>query len=244
MSRSNQTDIVNPAVRWFSWNGDTGGFYYWDKEQKKRIPIPLPFRFMVLDTLSTIKGYNKALDYGYYSNEIRDIKKEILTVRSKSGIMAKGLYEEVKAECDGAKYCQSVYAAIKEGDKFALCNIAFVGCAVGAWIEFRKKVKKIYDGAVSVDEMLAGKTGKIEYQSPIFKMIEVSPEAETAATALDKELQEYLTAYFKRNNEAVADAHVEDKIAGRGAIQTNPEDPLRVGEPPPEVDEDSSGLPF
>ena len=64
MSRSNNVELKNPATRFFEWKGETGGFRYYDKEidnedgtKGARVQVSLPFYFLVLDTLATVKGY-------------------------------------------------------------------------------------------------------------------------------------------------------------------------------------------
>lgn len=211
MSRSNNTELINPAIRFYEWNGDKGGFRYFDKalgEKGERVEVPLPFKFLVLDTLSTIKGFDDVDKSGYWCNEVRDLKKDIMTVRNKNGICAKGLYEQVSKDRNtvGSKYCQSVYIAFKEGKTLIIANIQMMGAALGSWIEFRKK-NKIFDGAISVETMIEGIKGKTVYQIPVFKKIETSPETDQQAKELDTELQTYLGLYFKRNSEQVAEIH-------------------------------------
>jgi hypothetical protein len=228
-------DIPNPAVHFFNWNGDTGGFRYFDKslgEKGERVSVPLPFSFMVLDTLSTIKGYNDFEKSGYWSNEIRDIKRDILTVKSKSGTISKGTYEQVITDraCSGAKYCQSVYVAIKIDGEMKIANIQMLGAALGSWIDFRKK-NNIYSGAITVDSFVEGKKGKTVYQIPVFRSIPCSDDSNTVATDLDKQLQEYLKGYFERTGEKIAETHLDEKVT------------VDVTEAPEKID-DSDGLPF
>ena len=235
MSRSNNTDIPNPSVHFFNWNGDTGGFRYFDKsigEKGERVPVPLPFSFMVLDTLSTIKGYNDFEKSGYWSNEIRDIKRDILTVKSKSGTVSKGTYEQVITDraCSGAKYCQSVYVAIKIGGEMKIANIQMLGAALGAWIDFRKK-NNVYSGAITVDSFIEGKKGKTVYQIPVFRSIPASDDSNAIATDLDKQLQEYLKGYFERTREQIAETHLAEKVTTEAPESAPPDD-------------DSQGLPF
>lgn len=216
MSRSNNVELTNPAKRFFEWNGKQGGFRYFDKTKGtdgENVQVKLPFKFLVLDTLSTIKGYSDEDQSGYWANEVRDIKKEILTVRTKKGQCSKGLYEQVMTDrnCTGAKYCQSVYIGYKEGAEFVVANIAMVGASVGSWIEFRKK-NNVFDGAVVVDSMVDGKKGSNEYKIPVFRKVEITPEIDVEAKHLDAELQNYLDAYFKKNGTEIANQHVEEKI--------------------------------
>ncbi len=71
MSRSNPTELApNPATKFFDWNGAEGFFYYFDKnkgDKGEKVAISLPFTFLVLDCLSTIKGFSDADQKGFYS---------------------------------------------------------------------------------------------------------------------------------------------------------------------------------
>ena len=244
MSRSNNTELINPAKRFYEWNGDKGGFRYFDKqlgEKGERVEVPLPFRFLILDCLSTIKGYDDADKSGYWCNEVRDLKKDIMSVKNKKGTQAIGLYEQVitNRNCTGAKYCQSVYIAFKEGQELIICNIQMLGACLGAWIEFRKK-NKIYEGAIAVEKMIEGTKGKTVYQIPVFKSIPTTPETEDQAKHLDIELQEYLKTYFQRNStqsaeksEAVAEVY-DEQFHDDAPIGEAPQDTVIVDNYDPE----------
>ena len=205
MSRTNDLDVKSPAKFFFQWDGDKGGFKYYDKElengtEKKggNVAVALPFRFMVLDVLSTIKGFNDSEKLGYYSNEVRNLKTEEFTVRTKKGIEQKGLYENIIEKINGGKFVSSVYIAYKHEDKMIIANIQIMGAALGSWFDF-KKSQNIMKCAVVVDGMIDGKKGKVEFKIPVFKAIPTTPQSEEVAGRLDKELQEYLTVYFNRS---------------------------------------------
>jgi len=210
MSRSNNTELQNPAKRFIEWKSDKKCFVYYDKEKAEQVEIKLPVRFLALDTLSTIKGYSDNDNSGFWSNEIRDLKNESLIVKTQKGECAKGLYENIMGNKDmtGAKYYQSLYAMMKEGKDYIMVNFQIGGSALGQWIEFRKK-NKIFDGAIEIKTMIEGSKGKTVYNMPVFTKIPVTEEAETNAKEMDQELQEYLTAYFRKNHTAVETiAHV------------------------------------
>ncbi len=87
MSRSNPTEnLTSPCKHYFEWDADKGAFKYYDKEKKENVEVPLPFKFIVLDELNTIKGFYKEKKSSFWANEIRDTKKDILTVRTKLGV--------------------------------------------------------------------------------------------------------------------------------------------------------------
>jgi len=198
-------DVKNPTTVYLKWDGTNGGFNYWDKSKAdeskgikgENIHIDLPFTFMALDTFSTVKGYSDANKSGFWSNEVKNLKKDSLTVRTKAGVAATGLYADVMADknCVGAKFCQSVYIVANIEGKSVIANIQMMGTALSAWIDFGKE-NKIFKGAVKVAKMKQGKKGVTVYQTPIFEAIDVKPEVDEKAKEMAKELKAYLDVYF------------------------------------------------
>jgi len=206
MSRSNPNEnAVNPCKHWFQWDGGDGkGFKAYDKENKKNVITPLPFKFLILDRLTTVTGFNEPENIGYYSNEIRNIKEDILTVRSKNGIEAKGTWEQVKAQLGskGASFAQSVYIMFYQGKEAVLGNIKMSGAAIENWFAFCKE-NKIMEIGVNVKSANPKKKGKVEYFEPVFEAIKVSEASNNAAVEMDKELQAYLVEYLEKNKTSV-----------------------------------------
>lgn len=214
MSRSNNVELKNPASKFLNWSSESGNFRYYDKTSEKNIHLELPFTFLVLDTLATIKGGNEVQGKyaGYWSNEVRNIKTDILTVRDKTGICATGTYMEVKNNpaCTGAKYAQSVYIAFKGLEGLEIANIQMTGSCLSAWIEFCKK-NKVYDEAVSVESFTEEKKGITKFKKPVFKKVPTSQATDEIARELDKELQDYLTKYFNVKVQEVQHETLADK---------------------------------
>jgi len=215
MSRSQPENEVqvNPCKHWFSFDaGDGKGFKSYDKVAKKNNITALPFRFLVLDKLTTITGFNEPENIGYYSNEIRNIKTDKLTVRSKNGIEAEGVYEEIKAKLGtkGASFCQSVYVMFFDGKIPTLGNIKMQGASLENWFAFCKE-NNIMEVAVQVKTANEKKKGKVVYFEPVFEKMTVKEETSNAATEMDKELQEYLKAYLERNQTSTEAVKHENK---------------------------------
>jgi len=203
MSRSNPSSEVqvNPCKHWFQWDGGDGkGFKSYDKATKTNNITPLPFRFLVLDRLTTVVGFNEPEKIGYYSNEIRSIKTDKLVVRSKKGIEAEGTWEEVKAKLGtkGAAFCQSVYVLFFDGKTPTLGNIKMNGASLENWFSFCKE-NNIMEVAVQVKSANEKKKGKVIYYEPVFEEMVVSEATNNAAIEVDKELQTYLKGYLERN---------------------------------------------
>lgn len=246
MSRTNRdNELRNPATRFFEWSSNEKTLTWYDKEEKKNVTVELPFVFLVLDQLSTITGWSDNDQSGIWSNEIRDTRKDILTVRTKLGTKDVGLYEKVK-HVPGARYTRSIYIAFKDGDELVLGHLKLKGAANSAWIEFTKSAGDIYAGAVRVTGAVEGKKGATVYYSPEFAMNSVSKETLDKADELDRQLQAYLSVYLARSPETeqaqTAAAGWSDGKAGRGDYSEPAEgyEPNFSG-PPPDLDDE---IPF
>lgn len=219
MSRSNPSadGQSNPATRFFEWAGSTGKIKYYDKVEKQTYEVDLPFSFLVLDQLNTITGFNKRDKSGYWSNEVRNITTDPLTVRTKAGVKAESVLYNSKAMADilaaGGKYTKSVYIAYQNDEKeLVLGHLKLAGSAIGAWIEFTK-ANNVLNIAVVIENATPAKNGTTDYFIPVFGARAVTPETNTKANELDKELQEYLSQYLSSKrvvpSEHVASADVE-----------------------------------
>lgn len=203
MSRSNNTEITNPATRFFKWNSENGCLKWWDKDAEKDVFVKLPFSFMALDRLHTIAGFSDADQGGIWSNEIKDIKKQSLTVKTKKNLIAEGLYDLIKdkVKAAGGKYGQSIYICYKnEAEEYVIGNLQLVGAASSELMDFSKG-KSIFKGAITIKGFEEKKKGTTTYKVPVFSLKEVTDNADSIAVDLDKELQVYLTAYLNRNSQ-------------------------------------------
>ena len=203
MSRSNpNVNAPNPAVRWFEWNGEHGRVRYYDKDAKQNIDLPLPFSFLLLDELASVRGWHDASESGIYSNEVRDTRSDILVVKSfKGGTLADGLYKEIKDRLHtlGGQFVANCYIAFKRNGELAIGSLRLKGSALGAWMEFRKAQRQeLYESAVNITGYIEGKKGRIVFRRPTFEIKAVSEETSRQAIALDRQLQSWLESYFSR----------------------------------------------
>ena len=221
MSRSNPTEGArNPSTRWFEWAGGAdGGFVRWyDKEKKEHVKVEGAFVFLLLDELSTVKGWHEGSESAIYANEVRDLRQEVLVVRSfEGGELASGLYGAIRDRVSaiGGHYCTSIYLAYKESDGLKLGNLSLKGAALSAWMDFKrnaptkkdasgKSVKGYFTDAVKIGDFQQAKKGGTTYRVPVFSLAPVSEGTNQQAVALDLELQAFLADYFKRpKSEAV-----------------------------------------
>lgn len=248
MSRSNPTEGArNPSTRWFEWaGGDDGGYIRWyDKDAGKHVKVALPFTFLLLDELSTVKGWHDPSESGIYSNEVRDTRQDVLVVRAfKGGELASGVYKSIsdRIKAQGGHYCASLYLAYKEGDELRIGNLSLKGAAAGTWMEFKKAApaKKDANGksqrayfvdAVTISDFDQMKKGATVYRVPKFALKPTSAETNLQAVALDAELQAFLADYLKRPKAEAAPAVNEDAAPADDA-------------PPSHFDDLKDDLPF
>jgi hypothetical protein len=190
------------------WNGSKGLVRYYDKTAKANIDLPLPLTFLVLDELSTIRGWSDANGCGIYSNEIRDTTKDPLLVKpyKGGGTIAEGLYRDIKDKvaASGASFIASVYVAYKATDgSLKLGNLQLGGAALNAWIEFRKANHgDILTKAIQITGKVQGQKGAIIFQSPTFAILPVTDQTQQQAIELDKMLQKHLVSYLTRKSSA------------------------------------------
>lgn len=224
MSRSKPT-AKNPATRFFQWGGGDGSLSYYDKEAEERIEVPFgkkkPFVFLVLDELNTMSGFSDDDQSSFWSNEVRDVTKDVMTLRTGKGVKARGVYKDLKDT--GAKYAKSVYIAYKdEAGELVIGHIKIMGAALTAWIDFNKKWD-VYKVAVKLEDIKAAKKGKVEYFLPVFSGLPVSEATNEEAKALDAELQQYLNTYLSYvpdEEEIVQDDDEEDDAVVEKAATT------------------------
>lgn len=240
MSRSNpHVNAPNPAVRWFEWNGEHGTVRYYDREAKQNVDMPLPFTFLLLDELASVRGWHDASSSGIYSNEVRDTRADILVVKAfKGGTLAEGLYKEIKdrANAVGGQFVANCYIAFKQNGGLAIGSLRFKGAALGAWMEFRKTHRgELYDAAVNITGYTEGKKGRIVFRVPTFEVKSVSSDTNRQAVGLDKALQSWLDGYFDRRTNDQTQSPPPDET-GDGCVGN--EDPEHN---PPLTDED---IPF
>lgn len=205
----------NPATKFFDWKSNDKCFSYYDKEQQTNVQVPLPFKFLVLDELHAIKGWNDPTSSGIFSNEVKFISKETMTVKPfKGNEIAKGLYKDIKekVQAAGGHYVKSIYIMLEDG---SLANIQLKGAAVQKWGEFTQKTRnRLPDEWVVVDGVIDGKKGSVKFYTPDFKFLKSLSETESEmADDCFNTLENYLKTYLTKAEPTVAEiAEVENEV--------------------------------
>jgi len=202
---SNRTQVFaggtkNPATKFLDWKSDQKGFSYYDKGLGKNVEVPLPFKFVFLDELSTVKGWNDASSSGIFSNEVKYLSKEPMTVKAfKGGEIAKGLYNEIKERVKnaGGHYSKSIYIMLEDG---SLANIQLKGSATQQWGEFVKANRQsITRTWVNVATATESKKGKVVFSVPNFTIgADIEDLDARDADAKFDELEAYLKTYLAK----------------------------------------------
>lgn len=204
----------NPATKFLSWKSNDQQFSYYDKELKENVAVPLPFKFLVLDELHAISGWNDATSSGIYSNEVKYISKEIMTVKPfKGNEIAKGLYKDIKerVQAAGGHYVKSIYIMLVDG---TLANIQLKGSAVQAWGEFTQKSRsRLSDEWVEVSSAREGKKGAVKFYVPEFKYNKsLTANESKQADLVFNTLEAYLKSYLAKDATPIEVEEVDDNI--------------------------------
>ena len=201
----------NPAKMFIEWKSNDKCFEYFDKEKKEKVQIKLPFKFLVLDELHTVSGWNDASGSGIYSNEVKYISKEVMTVKPfKGNEIAKGLYKDIKDKIvtAGGHYVKSIYVMLEDG---TLANLQLKGSAVQQWGVFTQKSRsRLTDEWIEVKDTVDGKKGAVKFSMPNFgfKASLSESEAEMADEVFNT-LEAYLTTYLKAPEPEINEIEVE-----------------------------------
>ncbi len=218
MSRStNDNNLSNPAKMFIDWDSENGCFKTYDKNKKVNVSIKLPVRFYVLDELSTVKGFSDKYQGGIWSNEVKNIGNQLLSVKTKGKdgkmtTIAEGKYSEIKEKivANGGKYTRSLYVAmLNENDEYEIVNFQLKGAAFSGWLDFVNNNRhSLMTAEIVCDDFKKEKKAATKYTVPIFRAEDASAEGNEAAINLDIELQDYLKKYFDKTQNSVE--YVED----------------------------------
>ncbi len=200
----------NPASSFLEWKSDDKCFSFYDKEKGENTQVKLPFKFLVLKQMNTIRGWDDKNQSGIYSNEVAKISEEPITVKNfKGGQIAKGLYRDIKSTIvdAGGHYSRSIYVMTERG---ALVNINLKGASVQAWGDFTQKtLDRLSKEWVSVTSANEATKGKVTYSTPNF---EFAGTLSTDKASIADKLYDELVDYFKGGKAAVEHETISEVI--------------------------------
>jgi len=221
---------TNPAKRFLKVK--SGAVSYYDKESQENVNVPTPLEFIVLDQLATVKGWSDQDESGYWSNEVRSVGRDVLTVRTSKGMKDQGIWRDIKgnASIAGAKYHSSIYIATKGHDGLEINNLSLTGAALNAWIEFTQK-HRVNTNKVILTGWNDAKKGSVSYKVPVFEAVPMEDGERDEAIELDKELQAYLKEYFSytpdEGHDTVSSSAPKDTV-----VDVDDEEPINLDDIP------------
>jgi hypothetical protein len=210
----------NPATKFIEWKSNDKCFNYYDKDAQKNVEIPLPFKFLVLDELHKVEGWNDSLKGKIVSNEVKFISKEIMKVKTyhkdfggknTTTHLVDGLYAEIKekVKSSNAHYAKSIYVMLEDG---SLANISLKGSGVQKWGDFTQKTRnRLADEWVIVASAEDGKKGAVKFSTPSFSFANsISDEEANMADEAFNILESYLKTYLAKAEPAIVEEEEDD----------------------------------
>jgi len=206
-----QTPQSNPATKFIDWKSNDKCFSFYNKETSSNEQIPLPFKFLVLDEMHCIKGWNDATQSAIFSNEVKFISQETIIVKPfKGNEIAKGLYKDIKEKVKsaGGHYVKSIYIMLEDG---TLANLQLKGSSVQAWGEFTQKTRsRLADEWIEVKTAKDGKKGAVKFSIPEFTFLRSISDSEAEqADEVFNTLEAYLKTYLAKAEVPVVETETD-----------------------------------
>jgi hypothetical protein len=206
-----QTPQSNPATKFIDWKSNDKCFSFYNKETSSNEQIHLPFKFLVLDEMHCIKGWNDATQSAIFSNEVKFISQETIIVKPfKGNEIAKGLYKDIKEKVKsaGGHYVKSIYIMLEDG---TLANLQLKGSSVQAWGEFTQKTRsRLADEWVEVKTAKDGKKGAVKFSIPEFTFLRSISDSEAEqADEVFNTLEAYLKTYLAKAEVPIVENETE-----------------------------------
>lgn len=194
--------MTNPSTCFMDWKSNDKCFSYWSKADEKEIQQALPFKFLLLDELHTVGGWHDGSQSRIHSNEVKFIGKQEMTVKAfKGGVLAKGMYSEIKenAKNAGGHYLKSIYIMLEDN---SLANIKLKGSAVKEWGDFTQANRAKLSGQwIEINKAIEGKKGAVKFSTPEFAMGKpLTPEEEINADNCFDILESFLKTYLVKQD--------------------------------------------
>lgn len=207
-----QSHGQSPERYRFEWDSDSKQFRYYDVENPKKEGTydikerKLPFKFVILQKLYRVQGFNQTLGKGIFSDEIVDFDQELTVRYNKGGEVAKGVWKDIKETVisKGGKMNIVVIALLSNGEVAKITMKAKAFFNIGEYIK-KASEEVLYDHFCIVNKFTSEVNGNTKYTVPVFEVGDkISEElSETADSKYDLEVQPYIAT--KSNPAAVTD---------------------------------------
>ena len=198
--------VQSPVKYYIRFNGETGTFSFYDKVKEAEVTLN-ELEFIVIDTRSSIIGWNDERKSRVFSNYVRTMKENMIVKCGNEELM-NGLYADIKEKiaAAGGKFCTNVFALAQiEGD-WSLVNIQFSGASLRDWSEYvsSETMTKIYGYMITAKRGQEQKKGRVTYYTPMFEHTTISGDLSNKADEYDSDLlQPYLNQDARMQSEPV-----------------------------------------
>lgn len=197
----------NPSTKYLKWSSNDKTLSFYNKETKENQLVKLPYKFVILAERHAVGGWDDKNGCSIYSNEVKFIGKEPITVKSsKGGLIVSGIYKDNKLKIvdAGGHYEKSVYVFNLENK--AIEKISLKGSATQSFGDFLNEIKgKKLDYVINLSGSVDGKKGSIKYSKPTFELGE----------AIDENLDVLVEKAYEE---------IEDYFGGQGSKGEAPDD--------------------
>jgi hypothetical protein len=205
--------VTNPTSYFLEWKSKEKEFEYYDRVEKEKKRIAIPFSFVYLDERHAVSGYSDRYKTGIYSNEVDKycLGKQPLTVKAGKDLLCIGIYKDIKADVDshGGHYVRSIYGVALINGEPSLVNIKLKGAATQAWGDFGgASFKKFVSNEIVIATATDEKKGSVKFSRPVFTIGEEINNEEV----IDK-FDDILQTYFKGSGGVSNNDHAEEASA-------------------------------
>jgi hypothetical protein len=201
------------------WKNGAGLAEFYDKDTQTKIQIQGPIKMVLLDILSTAKGWDDANKASLIANEVHNPATEQMVVKSyysengqkKSLKLVEGFWKkDIKDKFPLLNFYQSIYGVMEYEGEVRLVNLKVSGSGLASI--FDAKLRPADGFLVTFAKGEAQKQGKANWFSLVVsKETEVPANLDQRAADYYPILKAYLAQYKNKANETLAQEVVQDE---------------------------------
>lgn len=191
----------NPAQFFLKWNNGSGEITYYDKEKKENVILGNNISFLLLDQLSTARGWDQINQCAMIGTEVRNPQFEPITIRiykdGNSNQIAKGIWKTQLKDQYPVDYYASLYIVTIIDEKPVLANLQVKGACLANL--FEAKLRSVDEFWITFKKGEMQKNGMAKwFDLNITKTTETPRIVNDVALDYYNELQDYLDQYLEK----------------------------------------------
>lgn len=159
---------TNPANYIINWKASQKTFIVYDMAKKENFELK-DLKFINVTENISITGFHEPSNQGIFSNIIKNLSTETLTVRTKTAILAQGTYSNIKNNLQGGNYTIFINCLAMINGKIEKAVLQLSGSGLKNYFDFRQKNKgQMLNNWVKFSGVTEEKKGAVKYFSPVF----------------------------------------------------------------------------